>query len=121
MADENTSVQTQENTQTTEKKRLSAADKAAIEAEEREAERKAREAFLNELVPIKFFKDNNKYKDDVYVSVNGENCVIQRGKQVMIKRKFAQVLENSLSQDEFAADMMAELSQQYEQKKEHLS
>ena len=52
-----------------------------------------------ELVEVKLFKDNNKYKDDVFVQVNGENCVIKRGEKVMVKRKFREVLDNSDMQD----------------------
>lgn len=52
-----------------------------------------------ELVEIKLFKDNAKYKDPVFVAVNGENCVIERGIRVKVKRKFAEVLDNSDIQD----------------------
>lgn len=68
-------------------------------SEEEKAERKAREDYLNELVEVRLFKDNNKYKDDVFVSVNGDNCLIKRGEKVKIKRKFALVLEQSDMQD----------------------
>ena len=54
---------------------------------------------MEEYVEVKLFKDNDKYKDDVYVAVNGENCVIKRGERVRIKRKFAEVLDNSEHQD----------------------
>lgn len=66
-----------------------------------EAERKAEElrARGEEYVEIKLFKDNDKYKDDVFVAVNGENCVIKRGERVRIKRKFAEVLDHSEHQD----------------------
>lgn len=67
--------------------------------EEQKAAKAKEDAHWNELVEVKLFKDNNKYKDDVYVSVNGENCVIKRGERVMIKRKFAHVLDNSDMQD----------------------
>lgn len=67
--------------------------------EEQKAAKAKEDAFWNELVEVKLFKDNNKYKDDVYVAVNGENCVIKRGERVMIKRKFAHVLDNSDMQD----------------------
>lgn len=67
--------------------------------EEQKAAKAKEDAYWNELVEVKLFKDNNKYKDDVYVSVNGENCVIKRGERVMIKRKFAHVLDNSDMQD----------------------
>ena len=76
--------------------------KAKVSGELTEEEKKAkaeRDAYWNELVPVKLFKDNNKYKDDVFVAVNGENCVIKRGEKVMVKRKFAEVLELSDNQD----------------------
>lgn len=75
-----------------------AATKGEMSAEEK-AEREKRKEYWNELVEVKLFKDNNKYKDDVFVSVNGENCLIKRGERVKIKRKFAEVLEQSDMQD----------------------
>ena len=76
--------------------------KASVSGELTEEQKKAdeeRKAYWNELVKVKLFKDNNKYKDDVFVSVNGENCVIKRGVEVEIKRKFAAVLDSSDLQD----------------------
>lgn len=78
------------------------------------AERAAELARGEELVTIQLFKDNNKYKDDVFVQVNGENCLIQRGVPVQIKRKFAEALALSNRQDLAAADLMEQLSGQYE-------
>lgn len=69
--------------------------KAAKEAEEFA---KAEE-FLNEYVDVKLFKDGDRYSDDVYVAVNGQNCLIKRGEWVKIKRKFALVLDQSEIQD----------------------
>ena len=82
--------------------RIVADAKASVKGELSEKEKKAkaeREAYWNELVPVKLFKDNDKYKDDVYVSVNGENCLIKRGEEVMVKRKFKEVLDLSDMQD----------------------
>lgn len=87
--------------------------KASVSGELTEEQKKAnaeREAFWNELVPVRLFKDSNKYKDDVFVGVNGETCQIQRGIEVMIKRKFADVLEKSLAQD-FETNMLMEKKQ----------
>lgn len=61
----------------------------------------------NELVPFYLFRDNDKYKDDVFVAVNGEGCQIQRGAQVMIKRKFAEVLQRSMDQDNRTARLIS--------------
>ena len=66
---------------------------------ERSAEREAELARGEELVEVKLFKDNDKYKEPVFVAVNGETLAIERGVKVKIKRKFAEVLENSDKQD----------------------
>ena len=63
------------------------------------------EAYLNELVAIKLFRDNDRYRDDVYVAVNGHNCLIKRGEWVKIKRKFAMGLDQSEIQDMKTAEM----------------
>ncbi|MBQ1271465.1 MAG: hypothetical protein IIW34_08750 [Clostridia bacterium] len=63
--------------------------------------------YLEEYVPVRLFKDKEKYSDDVFVAVNGEGCLIRRGETVMIKRKFAEVLEQSDRQDLYAAGLMA--------------
>lgn len=57
------------------------------------------EDYLNEYVSVKLFRDNDRYKDDVYVAVNGKNCMIKRGEWVKVRRKFALVLEQSEIQD----------------------
>ena len=64
------------------------------------------EAYLNEYVAVKLFRDNDRYKDDVYVAVNGQNCLIKRGEWVKIKRKFALVLDQSEIQDIKTAEML---------------
>ena len=64
------------------------------------------EAYLNEYVAVKLFRDNDRYKDDVYVAVNGRNCVNKRGEWVKIKRKFALVLDQSEIQDIKTAEML---------------
>ena len=64
------------------------------------------EAYLNEYVAVKLFRDNDRYKDDVYVAINGHNCVIKRGEWVKIKRKFALVLDQSEIQDMQTAEYL---------------
>ena len=77
--------------------------------------------YWNEEVEIQLFKDGGKYKDDVYVAVNGQNCLIQRGKPVKVKRKFAEVLRQSLEQDNVTADMIRELESEYEERVKQLN
>jgi len=64
------------------------------------------EAWLNEYVEVRLFKDNEKYKDDVYVAINGKNCVIRRGVWRRIRRKFALLLDQSEIQDLRTAELM---------------
>lgn len=67
-----------------------------------------------ELVPIRLFKDNDKYKDDVFVAVNGERIQIRRGETVMIKKKFADVLQQSMDQDTATANLIDAESSRYQ-------
>lgn len=67
----------------------------------------------DELVPVRLFRDNGKYKDDVFVAVNGERVQIRRGETVLIKRKFAEVLERSMNQDAATAALIEQESSRY--------
>ena len=84
--------------------------KAAEAEAQAKAQREQDAARMEELVEIKLFKDNGKYKDDVFASVNGETIAIKRGERVKIKRKFAEVLENSDHQDQETARLIEEKS-----------
>lgn len=68
------------------------------------------EAYLNEYVDVKLFRDSDRYSDDVYVAVNGQNCVIKRGEWVKIKRKFALVLDQSEIQDMKTDKLISEVN-----------
>lgn len=59
---------------------------------------------LEERVTVTLFKDNGKYKEPVFLSINGDNCVIQRGVPVSIKKKFALLLQEQQRQAKAAAD-----------------
>lgn len=78
------------------------------------AEKVSKTDFYNELVTVKLFKDNDKYKDDVFVAVNGVGMIVPRGKEVQIPRKYAIALKNSEAQDSFAAQHSMELSKNAE-------
>ena len=93
-------------------KRLSGAQQAPIDSknaaarEQQHQMQREQENWLNEYVEIKLFKDNDKYKDDVYVAVNGKNCVIRLGVWTRIRRKFAMLLDQSEIQDLRTAELM---------------
>ena len=74
----------------------------------------AKTNFYDEPVKVKLFKDNDKYKDDVFVAVNGIGMIVPRGVEVEIPRKYAIALKNSEAQDSFAAQHSMELSKNAE-------
>lgn len=74
----------------------------------------ANEKRMQELVEIKLFKDNGKYKDDVFVAVNGQAFLIKRGETVKVPRYVKEVLDNSMRQDEYAAKYAEDMADKYE-------
>lgn len=58
-------------------------------------------------VRIRLFKDNSRYKGDLFVSVNGVNYKIRRGVEVEVPPEVAEVLEHSQQQDEHTAARIA--------------
>ena len=74
-----------------------------------------------ELVSVRLVKDNDKYKGDVFVAVNGQSVLIRRGERVAIKKKFAEVLEQSLDQDQRTAGLIERESRAYEEAKDKLN
>lgn len=53
-----------------------------------------------EMVKVKLFRDNGKYKYDVPVSINGRRYLVPRGVEVEVPAGVAEILENSMAQDE---------------------
>lgn len=97
--------------------------KAQIEAEaaaDEAAARAAAQEWLNERIPFTAFKDNDKYKDDILVTINGKNWQIQRGKTVFIPRYVYDALEASERQKGVAAEISEGFSDQYEGKRGQL-
>lgn len=68
----------------------------------------------DELVPIRLFKDNERYKDDVFVAINGKSWQIKRGETVEVPKYVADVLEQSMKQDMATANMIEQKSAEYE-------
>lgn len=92
---------------------------AAIQEQTQEMQAQPQEAAgknsLEELVTIRLFKDNERYRDDVFVSVNGRTFQIKRGVEVQVPRYVQEVLDNSMSQDMVAAAMVDKLEAGYKQ------
>lgn len=85
-----------------------AAAQAAVEAAKEAAPKQ------EDLVSIRLFKDNERYKDDVFVAVNGKSWQIKRGETVQVPRYVADVLEQSMRQDTATANMIEQESSRYE-------
>ena len=68
------------------------------------------------MTKVKLFKDYGEYKDDVFVAVNGESYLIQRGVEVEVPDYIAEVLEHSAQQDEKTQQLMAQTRALYQQK-----
>lgn len=81
---------------------------AEAEAKKKTADEETRKANARaeEYVEVELFYDGDKYKDDVFVCVNGETCLIKRGHKVKIKRKFAEVVKQSLAQDALTSQLI---------------
>lgn len=74
----------------------------------------------HEMVTIRLFKDNGKYKDDVFVGVNDKRYQIKRGIEVEVPRFVAEVLENSKKQDDETMEYISNLESDYEKKSVNL-
>ena len=55
------------------------------------------------MVTIHLFKDDDRYSAPVFVGVNGDSYLIQRGIDVKVPKAVAEVLEHSIKQDAEAA------------------
>ena len=68
---------------------------------------------LLEPVPFTAFKDDDKYKDDIFVAVNGKTMQIKRGETVMIPRYVYNVLVESQKQDNATFRLMEQKASDY--------
>ena len=59
-----------------------------------------------EMVSIRLFSDNGRYKGVLFVSVNGVNYQIKRGVTVQVPPEVAEVIQHSEEQDAQSAARM---------------
>jgi hypothetical protein len=52
-----------------------------------------------EYVKVKLFKDDYRYKNDLYVAINGKNWYIKRGKEVTLPKYVADFIENAMTEE----------------------
>ena len=70
--------------------------------------------YLNDEVVVTLFKDADRYKDDLFVGLNGVGLNIKRGEPVKIKRKFARVIEESQIMDVQTSNAIIKAVEQFE-------
>ena len=90
------------------KKATKATDKTSTDEENKKIQDE-----LEEYTVVQLFKGDGKYADDVFLAVNGENCVVKRGYPVKIKKKFALILEQSYQQDIMANEYMSQKQDEF--------
>lgn len=62
-----------------------------------------------------------KGEPDLFVGVNGVGIKIQRGVEVKVKKKYVEVIRNSVAQDEATIMLVESLTQEYENSKDALN
>jgi hypothetical protein len=70
---------------------------------------------LTELVKVRLFRDSDKYSRDLVVGVNGKLWKIKRGEPVEVPRYVAQIIEQSMAQDEKTAALIEQTDGTYVQ------
>lgn len=61
------------------------------------------------MVTVKLFADSGRYRDDLFVSVNGHRYSIKRGAEVSVPRPIADVIAESEAQDKRTAAFIERL------------
>lgn len=66
-----------------------------------------------EKVRVRLFRDEYRYKDPLYVSINGRNCVIRRGADVDIDKYFADFIEQQMTEEAAIWERVAQEEKEY--------
>ena len=64
-------------------------------------------------VKLTLFRDNNQYKNSLYVAVNGKSYMIPRGKEVEVPWNVAKVVERSMAEDMRTAEQLRIMEANY--------
>lgn len=71
---------------------------------------KGKNGLSGETAIVNLFYDGDRYKDPLYVAINGRNWMVKRGEPVEVPVEVANVIEQSLKQDGKTAQMIRQLS-----------
>ena len=68
-----------------------------------------------ETTKVNLFYDGDKYKDPVFVGINGMNWLIKRGVEVEVPVEVAEVINQSLEQDKRTSQLIASMAKDAEE------
>lgn len=88
-------------------------DEVSGEIEATEVKNESEKYDPMELVRVKYFKDNGRYKDDITVGYNGRMYKVQRGVYVEIPRVVDEIIQQSFAQDLHSAEYQERLQNEY--------
>lgn len=63
---------------------------------------------------LMLFKDNDKYRDDLFVCVNGRSYLIQRGVEVEVPWFVAEVIKNAMKAESEAMERLKNVIEEYQ-------
>lgn len=92
---------------------------AASAAKEQEKVRVGDKQYVaaeKKMVPVELFRDNGRYKNDVYACVNGKPWNVPRGQRVEIPECHAEVIQRSMKQDDATSTMMRKYQDDWQKK-----
>ena len=88
---------------------------APVEVEAKEVTKKSEKYDPMEPVRVRYFKDNDKYKGDIFVGYNGRTFQIQRGVEIEVPRIVDEIIRQSEEQDLHSAEYQERLQAEYEE------
>ena len=94
----------------------------AVEAVEKPAAaEKPKVAWEDKKVVVRLFFDNDKYKDDVTVVVNGKLWRLQRGVDVEIPMYVWEIIEKGLAQDTKTAQFIQREAEYFKEREKEIN
>ena len=84
-----------------------------LDEEVKKETKKEKELDPMRTVTIRLFKDSGKYKDDMIVGLNGRIWQIKRGVDVEVPWAVAEIIRESLEQDQATAELIMSEEQNF--------
>jgi hypothetical protein len=78
-------------------------------------------AYYAEPVEIRLMRDNDRYKDDVFVSDGFKSYLIKRGETVVVPRNIAEIIQQSMDAEMESAENLDTLTSEFEDRAKSLN